>query len=140
MKLRTGLPDGPWNWHMIKNPGFSRKYTHLSRDKLLRIMKKDEGKAFQQVISEIERISRTRVDLMNEVSCRAEEVIPKRSALPRRTCRRTTCFPCRRTVRPRKTSREFDTGPRITHGPLFPHTGRYASSETWYYFSAQARS
>ncbi len=44
-------------------------------------MKKDEGKAFQQVISEIERISRTRVDLMNEVSCRAEEVIPNCSAL-----------------------------------------------------------
>ena len=68
-------------WHLLKNPGFSRKYMHLSRDKLLRIMKKDDGGAFQQIIGEIEHIAKARTDLMNEVSYRAEEVIPNCSAL-----------------------------------------------------------
>ncbi|HVP94912.1 MAG TPA: RNA-processing protein [Methanoregulaceae archaeon] len=68
-------------WHRVKNPGFSRKYKRLSREKLLLMLKKDEGPAFQQIIGEIESISKARGILSAEVSRRAEEVIPNCSAL-----------------------------------------------------------
>jgi nucleolar protein 56 len=68
-------------WHRVKNPDFSRKYRRLSRNKLLRMMNKEEGTAFQQIIGEIGHLSETRDTLMNEVSARAGEVIPNCSAL-----------------------------------------------------------
>jgi nucleolar protein 56 len=68
-------------WHRVKNPAFSRKYQRLSRDKLLRLMGKKEGMAFQQIITEVGHLSETRKTLMNEVSALAGEVMPNCSAL-----------------------------------------------------------
>jgi nucleolar protein 56 len=68
-------------WHRVKNPDFSRKYQRLSRNRLLRMMNKEEGGAFQQILAEIGRISETRESLMNEVSALAGEVMPNCSAL-----------------------------------------------------------
>jgi nucleolar protein 56 len=68
-------------WHRVKNPDFSRKYRRLSRNKLLQLMSKEQGMAFQQIIAEIGHISETREALMTEVAALAGEVMPNCSAL-----------------------------------------------------------
>jgi nucleolar protein 56 len=75
------LTERAVEWHRVKNPDFSRKYQRLSRDKLLRLMGKEEGMAFQQIITEVGHLSETRKTLMNEVSALAGEVMPNCSAL-----------------------------------------------------------
>ncbi|MEI7434403.1 MAG: RNA-processing protein [Methanomicrobiales archaeon] len=75
------LTERALEWHRITNPGFSRKYMRLPKQKLLPMMKRGGSPAFRQVINEIENLASARTALMKEVSRRADEVVPNCSAL-----------------------------------------------------------
>ena len=75
------LTERAVEWHRVKNPGFTRKYAKIPRDKILPRLRKGGSMAFRQVISDIEHLSATRSALMKEVSVRADEVVPNCSAL-----------------------------------------------------------
>jgi len=75
------LTERALEWHRINNPGFSRKYMRLPRQKLLPMMKRGGSQAFRQIINEIENLASARTSLMKEVSRRADEVVPNCSAL-----------------------------------------------------------
>ncbi|MEI6842323.1 MAG: RNA-processing protein [Methanomicrobiales archaeon] len=75
------LTERALEWHRINNPGFSRKYMRLPKQKLLPMMKRGGSPAFRQIINEIENLASARTALMKEVSRRADEVVPNCSAL-----------------------------------------------------------
>jgi len=75
------LTERAVEWHRITNPGFSRKYMRVPKQKLLPMMKRGGSPAFRHIIGEIENLSSARTALMKEVSRRADEVVPNCSAL-----------------------------------------------------------
>jgi len=77
----NNLTERTVEWYRVKNPDFSRKYLHLSRNRLMKLMKKDEAPAFRQIIEELERIWAVREAVTAEISSRAETVMPNCSAL-----------------------------------------------------------
>ena len=68
-------------WYRVKNPEFTRKYRHLHRTRLLRLMRKDDGPEFRQIVEELDRIRAVRDTITAGIAARAEEVMPNCSAL-----------------------------------------------------------
>jgi nucleolar protein 56 len=75
------LTERAVEWYRVKNPDFSRKYMRLPRNRLIKLMKREKGPAFQQIIEEIERIWAVRDTITAETAARAETVMPNCSAL-----------------------------------------------------------
>jgi len=75
------LTERAVEWYRIKNPSFSRKYRALTGKRMINIMKKEHGRAFAEIIGDIERLQESRNRLMHEVSRIAGTVLPNCSAL-----------------------------------------------------------
>ncbi len=80
-EVANALTERAVEWYRVKNPDFSRTYRYLPRIRLMKLMKKEEGAAFRQIIGELDRIWAVRETLTAEISARAETVMPNCSAL-----------------------------------------------------------
>jgi nucleolar protein 56 len=68
-------------WYQIRQPSFSRKYRRTPAHSLVRTVGQRSGGALGRVTGDIERLSGTRTVLAQDVSGRADEVMPNCSAL-----------------------------------------------------------
>lgn len=75
------LMERATEWYQVRNPGFTRKYRALNAKKMLTIIKKDRLPSLHRLTLEIESLSKERTRLMQEVSRRADSVVPNCSAL-----------------------------------------------------------
>lgn len=75
------LSERAAEWHLVRHPGFSRKYRKIPSHLLVKIMREKNKGALGGVAGEIERLAETRTSLAREVSARANTVMPNTSAL-----------------------------------------------------------
>ncbi|NYT21371.1 MAG: RNA-processing protein [Methanomicrobiales archaeon] len=75
------LTERAVEWHRATRPGFSRKRTLPARSNLIALIREDADEALAGLLDEIDRLRDRRSLLMNQVSRRAEEILPNCSAL-----------------------------------------------------------
>jgi nucleolar protein 56 len=75
------LAERAVEWHRATRPGFSRKRTLPAGRSLIALIRQDADDALAGLLEEIERLRDRRSLLMEQVSRRAEEVLPNCSAL-----------------------------------------------------------
>jgi len=68
-------------WYQIRQPSFSRKYRRTPAHSLVRSIGQRSGGVLGRVTGDVERLSLTRTILAQDVSGRADEVMPNCSAL-----------------------------------------------------------